>query len=426
VILALDGLQPEVGHEVLWVIGDCLSGEVLLARSLLSGTAGDLAPLLREVASAVGMAVAGVVSDGQTSIRRAVEQALPGVSHQLCQFHFLREAARLIFEADRHAKTVLKKQVRGVRPTERAEEGMGDPQAAVGQGYGATVRSHHRRWPSPAGCQRSEAQGAAGEGCGQSRTGGRKRDVAPPLAKLQQLIRKDLTQSATFWPDIERAYPWVHKAAHIPNNPDAEDAATAQRRFDGLVGAMVRHSDSACSLSDAVEHFGDVTRSYRPGLFRCYAVADLPHTNNDLKHGFGSQRYHERRATGRKTASPTVVLRAEARLTAAIATRHHPPSGADLAASIASNGTHSANASTTGAKPVSCAPAFAAIRMPTWQNWNKKPASKLCRPRKKDCDTVRRQSRLLPVSTKMPDSEPHRRSHRAGPPGYLTDLAHCQ
>src|SRR3954470_22646586 len=86
VILALDGLQPDVGHEVLWVVRDCLSGEVLLARSLLSATAKDLAPLLREVAAAVGVPVLGVVSDGQTSIRRAVERALPGVPHQLCQF----------------------------------------------------------------------------------------------------------------------------------------------------------------------------------------------------------------------------------------------------------------------------------------------------------------------------------------------------
>jgi hypothetical protein len=36
IILAIDGLQPDVGHEVLWVLRDCLSGEVLLARSLLS------------------------------------------------------------------------------------------------------------------------------------------------------------------------------------------------------------------------------------------------------------------------------------------------------------------------------------------------------------------------------------------------------
>ena len=52
----------------------------------------------------MGVPVAGVVSDGQTSIRRAVERALPGVPHQLCHFHFLREAAQPIFEADRHAK----------------------------------------------------------------------------------------------------------------------------------------------------------------------------------------------------------------------------------------------------------------------------------------------------------------------------------
>src|SRR6187399_685534 len=50
-ILALDGLQPDVGHEVLWVVRECLSGEVLLARSLLSSTGEDLAALLREVAA---------------------------------------------------------------------------------------------------------------------------------------------------------------------------------------------------------------------------------------------------------------------------------------------------------------------------------------------------------------------------------------
>ena len=147
---------------------------------------------------------------------------------------------------------------------------------------------------------------------------------------MQGLIKGGLAQTAVLWPDIERAYPWVHKAAHILNNHDAEDAAMVQRRFDGLVGAMTRHRDCAGSLSDAVEHFCKVTRSYHPGLFHCYSVPDLPRTNNDLEHEFGSQRYHERRASGRKTASPAVVLRGEARLIAAVATRQHPPSGADL------------------------------------------------------------------------------------------------
>jgi hypothetical protein len=141
VILALDGLQPDVGHEVLWVLRDCLSGEVLLARSLLSATQEDLAVLLRQVAESVGVPIVGVISDGQHSIRRAVQRALPDVPHQLCQFHFLREAALPVYEADRHAKKELKKRVRGVRPIERAVEGREDAEARAVRGYGAAVRS---------------------------------------------------------------------------------------------------------------------------------------------------------------------------------------------------------------------------------------------------------------------------------------------
>jgi hypothetical protein len=60
VILALDGLQPEVGHEVLWVLRDTLSGEILLVRSLLSATQHDLASLLEEVRDALEVPVAAV------------------------------------------------------------------------------------------------------------------------------------------------------------------------------------------------------------------------------------------------------------------------------------------------------------------------------------------------------------------------------
>ena len=141
VILALDGLQPDVGHEVLWVLRDCLSGEVLLARSLLGSSEEELVPLLREVAAALPVPIRGVISDGQASIRNAVRTALPEVPHQLCQFHYLREAAKPIFEADRHAKVLLKKEVRGVRPIERALEGRDDAAAVAMRGYCLAVRS---------------------------------------------------------------------------------------------------------------------------------------------------------------------------------------------------------------------------------------------------------------------------------------------
>jgi hypothetical protein len=141
VVLAVDGLQPDVGHEVLWVVRDCLSGEVLLARSLLGATGVEVAGLLGEVRDALSVPVRGAVSDGQESVRNAVAAALPGVPHQLCQFHYLREAAKPVYEADRHAKTLLKKEVRGVRPIERAVEGRDDAEAAAVRGYCLAVRS---------------------------------------------------------------------------------------------------------------------------------------------------------------------------------------------------------------------------------------------------------------------------------------------
>ena len=129
---------------------------------------------------------------------------------------------------------------------------------------------------------------------------------------------------------MECAYAWVHAAARVLNNVAGEDATRVRRRFDGLVSAMRRHRGRAVTLMPAVDHFLKVTRSYRAGLFHCYAVPGLPRTNNDLEQLFGSQRYHERRATGRKAASPAAVLRGEVRLIAATATRLHPPTARDL------------------------------------------------------------------------------------------------
>ncbi len=94
---------------------------------------------------------------------------------------------------------------------------------------------------------------------------------------------------------------------------------------------MRRHRDAVGGLGPAVDHFLKVSRSYWPGLFACYDTADLPRTNNDLERAFGSHRYHERRATGRKGASPALVLRGAARLVAGLGTRAGAGSATDLA-----------------------------------------------------------------------------------------------
>jgi ribosomal protein S27AE len=143
VILAMDGLQPDVGHEVLWTIREEISGEILVARALLSSSQEELASLLTDAKEMLpeNVVISGVVSDGQQSIRLAVATVFPKHAHQLCHFHYLREAAKPIYEADRHAKKELKKRVRGIRPIEQSLEGNDDEESEAVRDYCLAVRS---------------------------------------------------------------------------------------------------------------------------------------------------------------------------------------------------------------------------------------------------------------------------------------------
>src|SRR3954464_14582235 len=338
-ILAIDGLQPDVGHEVLWVLRDCLSGEILLAKSLLSSTAKDLAGLITEVHQALPVPITGVISDGQESIRKAVARALPGVPHQLCQFHYLREAAKPISEADRHAKKELKKRVRGIRRIERqaekaAESDPDDEESDIVRGYCAAVRAALTDDGLPplaaAGLKLQDrlSQIAASLDAVAARAG----RLPGGLKRLQQLLRRGREEPAALFPPVREAFKWVKRVARILKNPEQLPAAKVRRRLVQLLVRMRRGAATADdpSVQKGLRHFLKVTKSYWPGLFKCYESSDLPRTNNDLEHAFGSHRYHERRASGRRRASPGLVVMGSVRLVSGLATRLRPEEGLRL------------------------------------------------------------------------------------------------
>lgn len=93
---------------------------------------------------------------------------------------------------------------------------------------------------------------------------------------------------------------------------------------------MAEQKTTVGALSHAIEHFCHITENFAAGLFHCYDVPDLPRTNNDLEQCFGSVRYHERRATGRRGAIPGLVVRGAVRILAVIVTKRCLLEGPEL------------------------------------------------------------------------------------------------
>jgi hypothetical protein len=336
VVLAIDGLQPDVGHEVLWVLRDCLSGEILLARSLLSATIKDLKALLTEVRQALPVPIVAAISDGQDSIRQAIAQALPGVPHQQCHFHYLREAAQPIYEADRHAKKELKKRVRGIRPIERQAEKEQNEEAAIVGDYCAAVRSALTDDGHPplaaSGLKLQERLGQVAESLDRVATkAGR---LPGGLEKLRRLLRRGLEQTAPLWPPVRVTYGWVKRVAHLLEDKAGGPAKQVRRGLSALLSKIRQAAAQAEDpvVTEQLRWFVKVTKSYWGGLFHCYDSPDIPRTNNDLEHLFGSHRYHERRASGRKQASPGLVVQGSVRVVASLATRLRPEEGLKLPA----------------------------------------------------------------------------------------------
>jgi hypothetical protein len=151
------------------------------------------------------------------------------------------------------------------------------------------------------------------------------------LGRLQTILQRGVDDTASLGSDGRVTYGWGHRAVPILNHEDQRGEAAVKRRLQGLLGAMTRHQTTAGALPPAVDHLLTGSRSYWPGLFHCYSVPDLPRTNNELAQFFGAYRYHERRATGRKGASPALVLRGSVPLVASAATWRRPCTSAELA-----------------------------------------------------------------------------------------------
>jgi hypothetical protein len=122
VVLSIDGLQPEKGHETLYVVRELGRQRVWFAKPLLSSAAAEIRPLLMQAkdwTERLGCRIRLWMSDKQDAFVKAIASVCPGVPHRYCSNHFLRDLAKPVLELDSHAKVQMRQKIRGLRAIER-------------------------------------------------------------------------------------------------------------------------------------------------------------------------------------------------------------------------------------------------------------------------------------------------------------------
>src|SRR5882724_3527443 len=123
IILSIDGLQPEKGHETLYVVRELTQKRVWFAEPLISATEDEVRSLIKkakEWTESLATPVGLWVSDKQDAFVKGIAAEFPDVPHRYCDNHFLRDVAKPVLEADSHAKVAMRKKVRGLRKIEHA------------------------------------------------------------------------------------------------------------------------------------------------------------------------------------------------------------------------------------------------------------------------------------------------------------------
>src|SRR6202790_5308961 len=121
-ILSIDGLQPEKGHETLYVVREISRKRVWFAETLLSSSAAEVQRVLaraRAWVERLGLPVPRWISDKQDAFVTGIAAEFPDVPHRYCSNHFLRDLAKPLLEADSQAKVQMRSKVRGLREIER-------------------------------------------------------------------------------------------------------------------------------------------------------------------------------------------------------------------------------------------------------------------------------------------------------------------
>jgi hypothetical protein len=323
-ILTIDGIQPEKGHETVYVVRELRQHRVWFAETLLSSATEEIQRIIRRarlLSEELGKPVCGWMSDKQDAFVTAIAEEFPGVPHRYCANHFLRDIAAPMLAVDSAAKVRMRHKVRGLRVLERlclppASHSLGEGHgltpdecqwaAQIVLSYCALVRGiltdHHGGPLWPAGwnmaCALREVSASLARNLVAPST-----PISPLLTRLQGCIQRglvlyqeELGRIGTALGQVLVVWALVH--------PEPGKHQAYQKCFQQYA------EDYSQSKNLITQHIGQTMQHFEKGLFCGGEALDLPEDNLDLERWIRGPKGHERHIHGRRHVGPRIVVEA--------------------------------------------------------------------------------------------------------------------
>ena len=349
VVLTIDGLQPEKGHETLYVVREVTHNRVWFAEPLLSGATDEIRKLFvrtREITDALGLEVEIWISDKQDAFLKCVAEVFPGVPHRYCENHFFRDLAKPVLNIDSTAKKKMRAKIRGLRSLEREvlEARQADkvksnsescspvaPETMTslsGEGgdvvldYCSVVRGilndNHGGPYHPPGVRMVDALADVQQSLERISSSGKVGPAFLLLDRLKGFIDRGVADQQDAFSRVRSYTAQVRAVMDIMNVKDGSSLAEREPLFTAKIAELQSIANDTIYAAMA-----KVMISFQAGLFAGAELTGYPRDNLDLERWFRSPKSHERRVHGHHHAGIRIVREGPTLIPTLDAHAHH-------------------------------------------------------------------------------------------------------
>ena len=333
IVLSLDGLQPEKGHETLYVVREVTQNRVWFAEPLLSGATDEIRKLFlrtKEIANDLGLNVVLWISDKQDAFVKCVADEFPDVPHRFCANHFFRDLAKPVLAIDSTAKKKMRANIRGLRALERevlesqqaeqtvTNEQAGeinevlDPSSLAGEGgtvvldFCSVVRGilndNHGGPCNPPGIRMVDALADVQESLARIAASGKSGPAFSLLDRLKGFIDRGVAGQQETFSRVRGYTDQVREVVEILSVDEGGSLSCRAPLFAAKLAEFESYADDKIYQSMA-----KMMTSFEVGLFAGVELSEYPYDNLDIERWFRGPKSHERRIHGHKHAGIRIV-----------------------------------------------------------------------------------------------------------------------